>query len=678
MRYPEAPREDIVDDLHGHKVADPYRWLEDPDSIETITWSKSQDELSSSILESLPGREFLRRRLRELTPGQITPPSWRGDRAFLYKREPGAEHAALVVREPDGSERVLIDPSALSDDDTVTLDGVSVSKEGERVAYLLSESGDEMQSLYVMSVDTGQNIEGPIDIGRGGALAWLPGGEELFVVRRLPDLGPEDAQFHRRVWRHRIGTDSSHDSVLFGDGRDKTTYYSVTTSHDGRWLTVSGSLGTAPRNDVYLFDLTQPDAAPAVIQEGVDALTGAAVESDGRLYVFTNRGASKWKLLVGDPTKPADLTELVAESDAVFSHFTLTNDALVAVYSRDATSEVVLLDKATGARRGEIELPGLGVASVSSRPEGGDEVWIYYSDFVTPGTILHHEVSTGTTTEWAIAPGTPELPELHSERVFVTSKDGTQVPMFIVGPKGRSGPLPTTLGGYGGFNVTQSPGYSPAVVAWVEAGGVFAQACLRGGGEYGEQWHRDGMRDKKQNVFDDFVACADWLVESGVTTRENLSISGGSNGGLLVGAALTQRPDLCAAVVCSAPLLDMVRYERFGLGVTWNDEYGTADDGEQLGWLLSYSPYHRVVEGTQYPAVLFTTFASDTRVDPLHARKLCAALQHATIGDFETRPILLRFEHKVGHGARSTSRAADLAADSLAFRARFTGLALPA
>jgi len=676
MRYPQAERADIVEEIHGHRIADPYRWLEDNDSARTRDWSKAQDEFSSMSLDALPGRDHLRRRLRELTPGLIGTPDWRVGRCFFHRRQPGEEHAKYVVREADGTERVLIDPTALSDDDTVTLDLVGPSKEGDRIAYLLSEAGDEMQSLWVMSVDTGEVLEGPVDCGRGGHFAWLPGGEELLVVRRLPDLAPEEAQFHRRVWRHRVGSSPAKDELLFGDGRDRTTYYSVGTSEDGRWAVVSCSLGTAPRNDLYLFDLTQDEPAPAIIQEGEDVLTSAFVDRDGRLYLVTNRDAPKTKVMVARPEAPGQVTELIPESDAVLSTFALTEDSLVAAYGRHAANELLVFDKASGAPRGEIPLPGLGLVEVVSRPEGGDQVWIGYTDFVTPGTIFEHHLPTGETTVWATAPGTPELPELRSERVFVTSPDGTRVPMFIVGPADRSGPAPTTLGGYGGFRVSMSPGFSPAVVAWVEAGGVFAQACLRGGGEYGEEWHRAGMRANKQNVFDDFIACADWLVSEGITTREQLSISGGSNGGLLVGAALTQRPDLCAAVVCSAPLLDMVRYEQFGLGITWNDEYGRADDAEELGWLVSYSPYHRVVEDTAYPAVLFTTFASDTRVDPLHARKLAAALQYATTSDPETKPVLLRFEHKVGHGQRSIGRAADLAADSLAFRAKYTGLAL--
>jgi prolyl oligopeptidase len=332
-------------------------------------------------------------------------------------------------------------------------------------------------------------------------------------------------------------------------------------------------------------------------------------------------------------------------------------------------------------------LPGLGVASVTSRPEGGDEVWVGYQDFTTPSQVWHHQLepSTGVpplrpsvTQErrvlWAAAPGSPDLPPTVTDQVAYASADGTEVRMFVVHRADvdpSNGPHPTVLYGYGGFQVSQVPAYSATVAAWVERGGVWVVACIRGGSEEGEAWHRDGMREHKQHCFDDFIAAGEALVAAGWTVPERLGIYGGSNGGLLVGATLTQRPDLMAAVVCSAPLLDMVRYELFGLGRTWNDEYGTAADPTELGWLLSYSPYHRVVAGTGYPAVLFTVFDNDTRVDPLHARKLCAALQEATSRPPAEAPILLRREENVGHGGRSISRTVGLSADILSF---FTAL----
>jgi len=335
-------------------------------------------------------------------------------------------------------------------------------------------------------------------------------------------------------------------------------------------------------------------------------------------------------------------------------------------------------DLATGERLGQVPLPGLGsVAGLSERPEGGHEAWFGYTDYTTPSAVLRFDARDSSVTTWATAPGSVQVPAVTARQVTYQSKDGTPVRMLVLSGSHRDdvpeGPRPAILYGYGGFDISLTPAYSPNVLAWVSAGGVYAVANLRGGSEEGEEWHRAGMLDRKQNVFDDFHAAAETLIRDGWTTPEQLAISGGSNGGLLVGAALTQRPGLYAAVVCSAPLLDMVRYERFGLGQTWNVEYGTASDAEHLGWLLAYSPYHHVVPGTAYPAVLFTVFANDTRVDPVHAYKMCAALQHATSSG-QWRPVLLRAEAQVGHGARAVSRMAELAGDTLAFAARHTGL----
>ena len=333
-------------------------------------------------------------------------------------------------------------------------------------------------------------------------------------------------------------------------------------------------------------------------------------------------------------------------------------------------------DLETGERIGDVPLPGLGsIGGLSEHPEGGTDCWFGYTDHITPSSVFRFDAMSRQTTPWATAPGTVDVPEVHARLVDYTSRDGTTVRMIVVSPDAEPDqPRPTILSGYGGFGVSMTPGYSATVLAWVEAGGTYAIANLRGGGEEGESWHRAGMRGNKQNVFDDFHAAADWLVDNGWTTAAQLGISGGSNGGLLVGAALTQAPQRYAAVACSAPLLDMVRYEKFGLGQLWSEEYGSAEDPTELGWLLSYSPYHHVADGVAYPAVLFTVFDSDTRVDPLHARKMCAALQAATVGP---KPIVLRRESDVGHGARAVSRSVDLSADTLGFLAAHTGLRLP-
>ena len=684
MRYPDAPRLDLVEELHGHRVADPYRWLEEPEAEGTAAWSLAQDELFARWMARVPGVADVAARLRRLLPGMVGLPTVRGDRRFWFRRLPDEEHAVLVVDLGDGREQVLLDPMAIDPAGTTTLDAVAVSYEGGRLAYQTSAGGDELSTLQVLDVDTRERLDGPVPMGRTGDVAWLPGGDELFYVRRLPDdVRPAgEDHFHRRVWRHRVGADPGSDELVFGEGRDKGTYYGVRTSRDGRWLLVSASIGTEPRNDLLLADLHDPGARLVVVQEGVDAQTAGVVGVDGLLYLRTDLDAPRGRLVVTSPEAPGTehWRDLLPEGDAVLEDWALAEGVVVAVHQRHVVSEVGIFDRATGARRGGIDLPGLGAASVRVDPERGSDVWLGYTDHVTPARVLHHDLSSGRTSVHAVPPGDVAVPGARATQAFVPSTDGAQVPLFILAREDveLDGTNPTVLYGYGGFNVPLVPAWSSVAAAWVEAGGVWCVANLRGGSEYGEGWHRAGMREQKQHVFDDLLACAEHLTAEGWTSAAHLGISGGSNGGLLVGAALTQAPERFAAVVCSAPLLDMVRYERFGLGVTWNDEYGTADDPEELGWLLGYSPYHRVVEGTRYPSVLFTTFDNDSRVDPLHARKLCAALQWATSAPVEERPVLLRREREVGHGARSVSRTIELNADTLAWQAERLGLQWPA
>jgi prolyl oligopeptidase len=593
----------------------------------------------------------------------------------------------LRVREADGTERVLVDPMALDPAGTTTLDAWSPSWEGERLSYQVSTGGDEESQLYVLDVATGELIDGPIDRCRYSPVAWLPGGEELFYVRRLaPELVPSgEEQFHRRVWRHRVGAPADTDVLVHGEGSDPTTYFGVHTSRDGRWLVVSGSAGTAPRDDVWLADLAG-DGALRDFQVGVDAQTAAWVARDGRLWLMSDRDTPRWRLAVADPADPATWApeaweDVVPEQpDGVLSDVALVDGPdgdlqVLAVHAVDATDRLSVWAGDGSGRLADVEGLGAGsVSGVSAPPEGGTSAWVGYTDYATPPSVLRWDAASPTTLEsWEEAAVAGEVPSMTVVETHATSADGTPVHMFVLSGSGSADvPRPTVLYGYGGFNVSLTPAYTAQALAWVAAGGVWAVANLRGGSEHGEEWHRAGMRERKQNVFDDFAAAGKHLVEQGWTTHERLAVMGGSNGGLLVGATLTQRPDLAAAVVCSAPLLDMVRYEQFGLGRTWNDEYGTAEDPTELGWLLGYSPYHAVREGTAYPAVLFTTFESDTRVDPLHGRKLAAALQHATSSD---APVVLRRETSVGHGARAVSRTVGLAADQLAFLAAHTGLA---
>jgi prolyl oligopeptidase len=715
LSYPPAERLDIVERLGSYEVADPYRWLEDASDPRTIAWSEAEDELFAEQAAGWPGRERFAARVRELlSAGVVGVPIWRGDRRFFVRREGTQEHGVLLTVDQidggDGAERVLVDPVALDPTGLTTLDAWQPSMEGDLLAYQLSEGGTEESVLRVLDVATGEQVEGPIDRARYSPVAWLPGGEGYYYVRRLDPAGlPEDErQYHRRVWFHRVGADPATDAEIFGAGLDFRSYYGVAVSRDGRWLTLSAATGTAPRNDAWIAPLVAADgsavdpASPALteVAVGLDAHVGTYVGRDGRLYVATDLAAPRGRLAVTSPSDPGPDTWrdlLPQDPEAVLEDYVILDGPeladrplLVASWTRHAVSEITAHELATGtplpgpARA--VPLPGLGsVGGLVGRPEGGHEMWFTYTDHTTLPHVYRYDGRDGSASLFSSPPGVVEsVPEVVTRQVAYTSQDGTTVRMFVLaradavtGDGSRSGlvgsPRPAILYGYGGFGVPLAPGYSASILAWVEAGGVYAVANLRGGSEEGEAWHRAGMLGEKHHVFEDFHAAAEKLVADGWTTSEQLSISGGSNGGLLVGVALTQRPELYAAVTCSAPLLDMVRYERFGLGATWNVEYGSADDPEQLGWLLSYSPYHHVRGGARYPAVLFTVFDGDTRVDPLHARKMCAALQHATSDD---RPILLRREKDVGHGARALSRSIDLTADTLAFTARWTGLPL--
>jgi prolyl oligopeptidase len=686
--YPDAPRLDLVDDLNGVPVPDPYRYLEVPDDQRTVAWAAAQAALLEADRATWTTTDRFRERITALVrAGGISVPVFRRERCFFMRRTGDQQFMVLYTIDPDGTERVLLDPMEIDPSGLTTLDSWQPSKEGDLLAYQLSEGGTEESVVRVMDVATGEVVDGPIDRARYSPIAWLPGGGAYYYVRRVDPAGlPEDEQqFHRRVWLHRLGADPDTDVEIFGAGRTITNYYGVSVSMDGRWLQISSQEGTEPRNDLWLADLTaSPLEAPELVevQVDVDANTSLHIGRDGRAYVGTDRDAPRGRLAVVDPTTPTveHWVELVPEDDeAVLEDFAIVDGdelerpLIIVSRTRHTVGELTVHDLATGEQIGTVPLPGVGtLGGIVERPDGGPVVWFVYTDFTTQVHVYSYDARTGEVSLYASPPGTVEVPTIVSRQVTYTSADGTLVRMFVLSQAEEPDrPRPTILYGYGGFGISMTPGFSATALAWVEAGGVYAVACLRGGGEEGEEWHRAGMLGNKQNVFDDFHAAAQWLVDQGWTTRDQLAINGGSNGGLLVGAALIQRPDLYGTVVCAAPLLDMVRYVEFSMGRTWTVEYGDPAVPEELGWLLGYSPYHRVTDGVDYPATLFMVFDNDTRTDPMHGRKLCAALQHATSG---TRPVLLRAEGEVGHGARSLTKAIDEQAEMLAFIARWTGL----
>ncbi len=686
--YPVAERSSIVDAMHGTAVPDPYRWLEDPSDARTREWIQAQGELTDSERQGWSMRaEFARSVEALLGAGAVSLPIHRGERVFFTRRQPGQQFGVLFVRDANGSERVLIDPMELDPTGATTLDSWQASKEGNKLAYQISVGGTEESVLYVMDVATGDVIDGPIDRCRYSPIAWIPGEEAFYFVRRLPPevLSESEQGFHRRVQLHRIGTNADDDPIVFGAGMNMTNYYGVEVSRDGRWLQISAAEGTEPRNDLWVADLSSTPAdrpAMQLVQGDVDAQTSLTFGRDGRVYVSTDLDAPRGRLAVTEPgswdaASWRDLIgqdpEQVLESVALLDGPELDEDLLLSVSTAHNVASMTLRRAVDGSVLQEIALPGAGtVAGPIERPDGGPVVWFAYTDHTSVPTIYSFDARTSQITVYEVPPGQVDVPDVHSQLVEYPSKDGTTVRMFIIAPTAEPlTPRPSVLYGYGGFGIPMQPGFSAAILSWVQAGGVWAVACLRGGGDEGEEWHRDGMLDKKQNVFDDFHAAAQFLVDEGWTTAAQLGIYGGSNGGLLVGAAMTQRPELYNAVVCVAPLLDMIRYTTSELGPTWTVEYGDPEDPEQFGWLHAYSPYHRVTDGTDYPAAMFAVFDNDTRTDPMHGRKMCAAVQAATSGD---RPILLRTEGNVGHGARKLDAAVEETADTLAFLARWTGL----
>ncbi|MGW4229289.1 prolyl oligopeptidase family serine peptidase [Streptomyces sp. NPDC004980] len=696
-RYPDAVRQDLVQEIHGLPVADPYRWLEDAEAGPVHRWGGEQDALYEAERAALPGLERWRAEVAALTGvDRATAPKIRGGRIFRLRQEAGREHPVVTVAEgEEGTERVLLDPCALDPSGRTVLDAWQPSLEGDLVVCQVSRGGTEDSLLRVIDVATGEVVDGPVDRVRKSSIGWLPGGEAFYYVRQLdPRLNPGEERYHRRVYLHRVGTAPGADALVFGEGRDRTQFYSVSVTADGRWLGVTATLGTGRGTDLYLADLTAgPLDRPLLrpVQEGMGAVTRlCAVPDTGPddpVWLRTDHGAPRGHVVA---CRPADLRlgpdawrEVIPERpDAILTHLVvlsgpeLPHPLGLAAWTRRTVAEVTVHDLADGRQVATVPLPGTGaVGDFSAGPHGSYDAWFTYTDFVTPPRVFRFDARTHRATpceDGARDAGT--VGGAVTRQVEFPSRDGTTVRMFVISPTGRPDvPRPTLLTGYGGFGGTMSPRYRAQVLAWVRAGGVFAWAGLRGGGEEGEEWHRAGSGEHKQNTFDDFDAATDHLVSAGWAAGR-IAIMGGSNGGLLVGAALTQRPEKYAAVVCMSPLLDMVRYELSGLGPSWVPEYGSVRDPDRLRVLLGYSPYHRVTPGTAYPAVLLTASDGDTRTDPLHARKMCAALQHASSG---TGPVLLRLERGVGHGDRATSSVVALQAECLAFLAAHVGLAAP-
>ena len=652
--YPATKKDNVVEKLHGVEVADPYRWLENADSPATKEWTEKQNALTRRTLEKLPGRDKIHDRLSTLLEiGTLGTPAPVKGKYFYTKRDGKQNQAILYVREGlDGKDRVLVDPNALAADGTITLDWWFPSRDAALLAYGLSSNGNELSTLHVLDVKTGKELTDTIERTRACSLAWLPDGTGFYYTRypKPGDVAKGEETYHRHVFFHQLGDDPAKDKEVWGKGRPKEDWPTVTLSPNGQWLFVTAQKGWA-KNEVFFknrFTRLESEFAPLV--QNVEALFHITARND-RFYVHTNDQAPRYRLYEVDPTKPGrqNWKEIIPEGKDVLEGIAAIGDGLIAMYSHNATARLELVDKSGKSLQG-IKLPTLGSVAGLGGEWDGSELLFGFQSFTVPPSVYRFDLKTKESSLWGQVKADIDFDKYTVEQVTYPSKDKTPITMFLAHKKGieKDGTNPTLLTGYGGFNIALTPTFNASRFLFLERGGVFAVANLRGGSEYGEDWHKAGMLGKKQNVFDDFIAAAEWLINEKYTSRDKLAIQGGSNGGLLVGAAMTQRPDLFRAVVCQVPLLDMVRYHKFLIARLWIAEYGSPDDAQQFKWLYAYSPYHHVKDGTAYPATLLMAAESDTRVDALHARKMAARLQAATSSD---APILLRIETKAGHGA---------------------------
>ncbi len=641
-------------------MADPYRWLEDAAGDEVKRWTHDEDAFARAYLAKLPDREALTARLKELFYVESAgAPIHRAKRFFYPKREAGKEKFAVYWREgKDGADRALLDPNTWSADGSVSLGAWSVSWDGKRVAYAVKANNSDEATLYVRDVATGQKSD--VDVIEGAKYAyasWTPGSDGFYYtwLPPLASVPASDRPGYAEVRFHALGTDPSKDRVVREKTGDPRTFIGAELSKDGRWLLLTTEHGWT-RTDVEFMDLHAPKREWRPLAVGQDARYSVDIDRD-RFFVRTNDGAPKYRVFKVDPSRPerAAWTEIVPERpDATLEGAGVVGHMLSLVYLREVVTHLELRDE-DGKLVRPIELPGLGSSGGLSGDVDDDLAYYSFQSFTYPTEIFETSVKTGKSSTFYRLKVPVDPSKYEVDQKFATSKDGTKVPFFVVSAKGlvKNGDTPTILYGYGGFQVAQTPTFASSIYPWLERGGIWVVANLRGGSEYGEEWHRHGMRHEKQHGFDDYFAVAEELVRQGYTKPARLAAMGGSNGGLLVGAAMVQRPDLFGVGLCGVPLLDMVRYHLFGSGKTWIEEYGSADDPEDFKALYAYSPYHHVVKGTKYPSLLLLSADSDDRVDPMHARKFAAEMQWASSGG----PVLLRVEKHSGHGGADLVRA---------------------
>ncbi len=680
--YPEARKGDVVDEYHGTNVPDPYRWLEDPDSPETRAWIEIQNRLTFGYLEQIPERQKIHERLTAVwNYEKYDLPHKYGNRYFFTKND-GLQNQSILytVKSLDDEPVMLLDPNGFSEDGTVALSGWSPTDDGRLMAYGLSTAGSDWEEWFVRDVETGQDLNDHIKWIKFSSASWTKDKSGFFYSRYdepAAESTYQEANYYQKLFYHRLGTSQAEDILVYERPDEKEWEFGGYVTDDGRYLVISVWKGTERNNLVFYKDLQDEDSSVTELIRVFDA-GYSFLDNNGPLFWFkTDLDASRGRVIAIDVRQPDRglWKEMVPEAEETLEGVSIIGNMFVASYLKDAHSDVRIFDL-NGHFVRTIALPGIGTAHGFNGKRSDPETFYSYSSFLDPGTIYRHDMTTGETRIFRRPQVDFKPEEFETKQVFYTSKDGTRVPMFISHRKGLSlnGQNPTILYGYGGFNIAMTPYFSISRLVWMEMGGVHAVACIRGGGEYGKQWHEAGMKLKKQNCFDDFIAGAEWLISNKYTSTARLAISGGSNGGTLVGACMNQRPDLFGACLPAVGVMDMLRFHRFTIGWGWVSDYGSSDNPEEFKALYAYSPLHNIKPGTSYPATLITTADHDDRVVPAHSFKYAAALQSAQAGE---APVLIRIETKAGHGAgKPTTMRIEETTDMMAFLVHTFGMVI--
>ena len=673
LTYPVAKQVDQTDNYFGTAIADPYRWLEDANSADTKAWVDAENQVTQAYLATIPQRAAIRQRLTQLWNYERYSVPFREGGRYFYSRNDGLQNQAVLytMTSLTDTPRLLLDPNTLAADGTVALAGLAVSPDGKLLAYSTAASGSDWNEIKVRDVATGKDLPDHIRWVKFSETAWTRDGKGFFYSRYdEPKEATKlaDVNYFQKLYYHKLGTPQDADVLVYDRPDEKEWGFGAATTDDGRYLIITATKGTAHKYRVFYKDLTQPDAKVQPLIDNFDAAY-EFVDNVGPVFYFvTDRNAPRQRIVAIDTRKPqeAHWKTIVPESPQTLVAAHLVGDRLIAQYLADARSVVKVVDL-KGKPVRDVTLPGIGSVAGFTGKRGDKETFFSFTGFTTPTTIYRLDMKTGTSTVFRQPKVQFDPNDYETRQQFFTSRDGTRVPMFIVSKKGLKldGNNPTYLYGYGGFNVSITPAFSPANLAWMEMGGVYAVANLRGGGEYGEAWHEAGTKLKKQNVFDDFIGAAEWLVANKVTSPAKLAIGGGSNGGLLVGAAMTQRPDLFAAAIPQVGVMDMLRFHKFTIGWAWTSDYGSSENPEEFKALVKYSPLHNLKPGTCYPATMITTADHDDRVVPAHSFKFAATAQAAQAGP---NPVIIRIDTKAGHGAgKPTSKQIEEVADRWGF-----------